>query len=41
VLDGLEHDQTALAIADEQSPLCQAILRMMGVAAKSTASAAR
>jgi acetyl esterase/lipase len=41
VLDGLEHDQTALAIGDEQSPLCRAILRMMGVAARSSSRAAR
>ena len=29
VLDGLEHDATALAVADESSPLCQAILAMI------------
>jgi hypothetical protein len=29
VLEGLEHDATALAIADESSPLFQAILRLV------------
>ena len=29
VLEGLPHDATALAIADEKSPLCQAILRLI------------
>lgn len=29
VLDGMEHDQTALAVGDERSVLCQAMLKMM------------
>jgi acetyl esterase/lipase len=29
VLEGLPHDATALAVADEASPLCQAILRLI------------